>query len=771
MTNLEKIVFSGIKGVNESVQPELLEANELTYFIDGVLNRNGSSFNAKKRGAWRRNAGFNAGGSTITGLKQLLDGIGNPYWIGYIGTVLQYYNAGWNNLKTGLTTSLNFKYVRYNDYNIITNGVDNLFIIGGTLFANVRTLEITRPSVTLIATQHVQDGGGSIGSLDASSQYKYILVYASDTGDFSPPSIPFTHYEASTRQSTNTTEKALYLYNLPVSTDGRVSKRYLFRTEGDGETYYLRKILDNVVTDFEDFSADTELDFSETITFINVPLFGKHIAVHKDRLFLANLKHNDLNVYEPVHTKIKGSTTTPTRTDGTTAPTYEDGEVPYVFPSVASGSGNLDANSTYKYRIDFVDVYGRRSASYIEITLTTDATVYNYYTVAHIPEANIGASTKPNPESYTKRLWRTEGDGSTFYLVDTIRDDNTDPYAGSTGMQRSYQDNMSDATLVTKEVWAAIGTTQQLTNPVALAFSEIGKPTIIPLENYREVFADEGGDITGIYDDSNGLLIFKDRAIFKLYTDGSPVNWRLVKLVDGIGCSDAETIAQIDNTYIFKDKNRIYEFNSGGAIKEISEKFRSSIEAITAVKESVMTNDWYLLLCTIASGTRVYVYDRLLNTWYKWTKGGGDCLSIYKYGSSLAAETDFYTNYGAYVVNYLYTSEIDNEIGSDVDISMGLYSKHFNFPDAITKARMRKLFANFYGTNAKAYQFLLVDPETSNTHTLSGNATSGWQTLRSDVTGDLKKTRKVQIKIGGAGINEFNSARVDYRTINEGFGG
>lgn len=763
---MERLFFGNIKGVNELTQPELLDSSEVPYFIDGVLNRNSSGNNAKKRRAWRRDTSFNVAGATITGLKQLLDGAGTEYWVGYVNTALQKYSSGWSNVKTGLTASLNFKHVRYNDYNIITNGVDELFIIGGTAFATVSNLEIDRPTVTNIATQHINSAAGS---LDASSQYRYILVYATDDLDFSPPSIPITHYESATRNSTNATEKALYLYNLPVSSDGRVTKKYLYRTEGNGEIYYLRKILDNTDTDFEDDTADSELDFANTITYINVPLFGKHIAVHKDRLFVANLKYEDLNVYDPVHSKKKGSITTKTNSVGVSV-TYEDGEVFTAgTPSAGSGTGSLDPNSTYKYRLEFVDNFDRRTG-YQEITFATDATSYDYYTLTHIPEACVGASTRFNPECYKKRLWRTEGDGETFYLLATLRDDNTDPYAGSTGLIVSYQDSTTDAQLVLNTAWTAVGTTQQITNQTSIAFSEIGTPTVIPLENYREVFADEGGEITGIFDDQNGLLIFKDRAIFKLYTDGSPVNWRLVKLIDGVGCSEPNSIAQVNNSYIFKDKNRIYQFDSGGTLREISTKFRASIEAITSVKEAVMTNEWYLLLCTIATGTRVYVYDRMLDTWYKWTKAGGDCITQYRYGSSLSAETSFYSNYGAYVVNYDYSSEVDNEIGSNVDVAMAVYSKHFRFPDAITKARFRKIFANFNGTTSKSYQFLLVDPETLNTHTLSGTATAGWQTLRSDVTGDLKKSRKVQFKIGGAGISEFNSAIAEYRPIKEGYG-
>ena len=767
---MEKLFFGNIKGVNELTQPELLDPQEVPYFLNGVLNRNSGGTNAVKRGSWTRDTGFTVAGNTITGFKQLLDEIGNPYWVGYVNTALQMYNAGWSNLKTGLTASQNFKFARYNDYNIISNGVDNLFILGGTAFANVRTLEITRPNISNVSIQHIVGAGGS---LSAQSQYRYILVYASDEGDYSPPSQPMTHYTESdsyndARNSTGATEKALYLHNLPISSDARVTRRLLFRTEGSGKIYYLRKILDNVATFYEDSGADIDLDFSESITYINVPQFGKNIVVHRDRLFVANLKYEDLNVYEPVHSKNKGTTTTPTRTDGTAAPTYEDGKQMYVFPSPNPG-GALQGNSNYKWRVDFVDNFGRRSKTYVEAEYQIDTTVNSYYAITRMPECNIGSAKVFNPECYTKRLWRTEGDGSVFYLVDTIKDDNVNPYAGSTGLQVTYQDNMPDATLITNEQWTDYGSGDSTENPLAFAFSEIGKPTVFPLENYREVFADEGGEITGIFDDVNGILIFKDRAIFKLYTNGAPINWRLDKLVDGVGCTEPNSIAQIDNIYIFKQNNRIYQFTSGGGLKEIGLKFRASIESILTVQESILTNDWYLTQCTTATGSYVYVYDRLFDTWYKFTRAGGNCLTVYKHGASLSAETSFYTNYGAYVVKYVYSSETDNESGTNIDIAMGIKSKTFRFADGISKARLRKLFINFSGYNTKQAAISIVDAETLTTDIFSYTATSGWQTKRSDISGE-KKSRKVYFQLGGAGMTEFNSARLEYRQIGEGFG-
>jgi hypothetical protein len=764
---MEKLILKGFEGVNELVSPELLKPTETPYFIDAVLTKSGSGYNPRKRGAWRRNGSFTQAGSTITGLKQLLDEVNNPYWVAYVGTKLQVYNSGWSDLKTGLTSGLNFKFVRYNDYNIVTNGVDNLFILGGTLFNNIKTLEIAKPDIVSsgLVTQHVQ---GSYGQLSASSQYKYILVYASDDGDFSPPSIPFTHYIDGTRNSTNSTSKALYLGNLPISSDGRVTKKYLFRTEGNGKIYYLRKILENNITYFEDYASDGDLDFSQSITYINVPLFGKHIAVHRDRLFIANIKYEDLNVYEPVYTKNKGSTTTLTTWQGYSR-TYEDGQVPSVTPAASSGSGQLQGNSHYKWRVDFIDIYGRRSKYYIQYEYNTGTTVYNYYTLTHIPECNVGASNTFNPECYKKRIWRTPADSNTFYLLTVLYDDSSDISGTGTGLRTSYQDNTPDSTLITRQIWTDYGSGQVKTNPSAFAFSEIGKPTVIPLENYREVFADEGGEITGIFDDVNGLLIFKSNAIFKLYTEGSPVNWRLVKLIDGKGCTDPNSLVQINNTYFFKDKNRVYEFNSGGDIKEISEKFRTSIERIVTVNDAVVTNEWYWMLCQLASSTVVYAYDRLLGTWYTFTKTSGQCLAIDKFTPTLTTDVTFYSNYGGYVVNYSFSSEVDNETGSNAEISPVIYSKYFTFPDAIMKARLRQLFIEFTGTAGKSVTVQLYDVDTGLIYSFSPTVSNGWQIHRNDIS-TVMKPRILQIRVSGSGINELGTVRLDYRPIKEGYG-
>ena len=39
---MENLAFSNIKGVNEFAEPEALAEGEVTYFIDGILSRNGS---------------------------------------------------------------------------------------------------------------------------------------------------------------------------------------------------------------------------------------------------------------------------------------------------------------------------------------------------------------------------------------------------------------------------------------------------------------------------------------------------------------------------------------------------------------------------------------------------------------------------------------------------------------------------------------------------------------------------------------------------------
>ena len=81
------------------------------------------------------------------------------------------------------------------------------------------------------------------------------------------------------------------------------------------------------------------------------------------------------------------------------------------------------------------------------------------------------------------------------------------------------------------------------TERTGVAFSDIAKPPSFILEDVRDIYPDDGDQITGIFDDVNGVLIFKEHSICKIYTEGSSNNWRLVKLVPNIG-AEANTIAK-----------------------------------------------------------------------------------------------------------------------------------------------------------------------------------------------------------------------------------
>lgn len=292
-------LVKGIKRINEFADPELLEINELTQLDNAVLDKEGGK--AIRRG------GFgifnnNATSNTINSLHDIVTSEGTNLLLGSTSTLLIKSTSGtgaWSNLKTGLTTGLKTRLAAYDGIFTITNGTDTIFTTDGTSTWN---LEISAPSVANITSSAA--AGGSLGI----GEYKYILVYVSDKGEYSVPSQPFTHYlSTSSNNSTSSSYNQLRFDNIPVASDTRVVRKLIFRTKIDSGIFYLLRSMDNDETYFEDDVADTSLDTSESVTFINIPTKGDYLLIHRERLFISSVTLNDVNYEAPAHSKVAGS--------------------------------------------------------------------------------------------------------------------------------------------------------------------------------------------------------------------------------------------------------------------------------------------------------------------------------------------------------------------------------------------------------------------------------------------------------------------------------
>jgi hypothetical protein len=105
---------------------------------------------------------------------------------------------------------------------------------------------ITKPSSAPTAT-----AGTASGSLDATAAYGYKVTYVTAFGETDP----------STAGTVTTTDTgSVSLTAIPVSADGNVSSRKIYRTIGGGTEYLLLATLDdNTTTTYTDTTADASL--------------------------------------------------------------------------------------------------------------------------------------------------------------------------------------------------------------------------------------------------------------------------------------------------------------------------------------------------------------------------------------------------------------------------------------------------------------------------------------------------------------------------------
>ncbi|MFC2135983.1 hypothetical protein ACFLTH_15310 [Bacteroidota bacterium] len=727
-----ELQIKGLKPVDEFTDPELIDINTPTIFDDMTLEREG--------GKGIRRGGFaifnsNSAGSTIKSLHDVMVS-STDYLLASTSTTLKRSTAGtgaWSTtLRSGLTSGLKTKMSPYNGKFIFTNGGTTAGDIPFTTDCTTTwNLAITAPDVSGVTSTNTV-----AGSLTASSEYKWILVYVTDAGEYSAPSQPFTYYHSNTgNDTTDTTNLQITFASLPVSTDTRVVSRLLFRTEADGNIYYLLQRLDNVLTTFSDGFADTVLDFSETIEYIDVPTVAKHTLIHKERLFFGNVVLADVNFTSPPHTKAG------------------DGQ---VFQGTPAGGANLDVGAEYKYRAAFVNKQGQIS-DYVSCTvdLTPDK---GSVILKNIP-------LPPTPDLETK-IYRTHGDEDPagYYEI-------TATFWGAT---TTATDSQADASL-----GSAMPTQGTLTRKSSVVYSEISKPAMIRALNITPVFPDDGDEITGLVNDVNGVIVFKKNSINRILTQGDPLNWQVQRLAD-IGCDDGNTIQAGKDKIYFKNGDKIYRYPDYIKVP-ISTPKQDTFESVTSYHDSsfIQSKNWYMIIVTISSAKRMLIYDEKTEAWYDFAKSvlGWECVMEKKYG----------TNRGkiltgssiTYLVNYYYESTNLDYVsaGSTTAVSPVLKFKTFTVNDPTLLIQPRILYADYKKTDDQTVTHTLTNPQSgtakTNNDTTNSAITSDYKNYRKEVHGmtgatQLDAENKLTYQISGAGLAEFNGMRLDYNVLNRG---
>ena len=240
---------------------------------------------------------------------------------------------------------------------------------------------------------------------------------------------------------------------------------------------------------------------------------------------------------------------------------------------LASGGSNLDSAATYSYKIA-ID-----SNAYIcdavSNTVTTDAS-NRKVTLSNIPLGPTGTADR--------KIYRTEGGGSTYYLIDTIAENTS----------TTYTDDIADTTAtampaVTDDM--PLGSLLQMhrerlfisgdpSNQSRIYYSNVGLPHYIAQTtdtDYMDVNPDDNDVITGIPIQLGVMCCIKKNTIRKLHITSSvstaaTSTWYADDPVSWNGCPAQWSVTQTPMGIIYLGWDHWYVFN-GAFSKPIVDEF------------------------------------------------------------------------------------------------------------------------------------------------------------------------------------------------------
>lgn len=806
----QPLQLAGFTKVNESLAPDKIQPSELTQLTNAVLSKAGSIYNPAKRGGFR---GVYSSSTQKMGMR--------PYWAdiiedetgtkvpiacGYTGTAreIRVINGGvWSTRTYPATTltggnTLPIRYTKFNKKLFITDLYSPPFQADGQLFENGYTLELQKPDVSTVAV-YTATGG----YLEASKNYAYIITYKDDYGNQSAPSQPI--YVAFPPSS----DYKVRLTGIPTPTDSRVTRIVVYRTEADGKVFYQHSTLITTTTELTDNKRLEDFeDSGAIISYTRIPKKSMYVATHRDRVWWGNNTIELSNPYSPPF--IQHTVPVATLSGWTAQPTiaYQDGT---AGSGVSTGRGGsvtdvsagtyLETDSYYKWWVYAKSVDGQWSKDRMVIIGKTilDAVhpTYKYPFAFPCWSAMIGASGITEKECTMIKVFRSHKQTSllnaqeageplkaTMYEVGTFdTSKNTYSETATHAQINMFWDFTPDSSLT---VAFSTPTNSDEVLDSSLIFSDVAKPNTYLYEDIRFIDTDNGGKITGIFDDGNGLVVFKERAIYKVFTTGSKYNWEVIKLVEDIGCNDPYSLAKQGNVYFFRYGKSFYMWQSGAQPQEISKDFRKTFEWVTQAYASVATERYYAVSAGYNDGqgggnvASIYIFDFSTQCWYTFTTPMvAEVLFADKFSDPVYGATNalgFNNLLGAvvsgnngFLAKYSDSNTQDeNYAGTPVDISPIIKTKKFIFPDEFYVARLRELFLKILRESTSAVSVTISADD--GTQTLSFTTGTSDIYARNFLDTELHRCRNLQITISGVGLKEFKSLRLDYRPERREYG-
>jgi hypothetical protein len=384
-----------------------------------------------------------------------------------------------------------------------------------------------------------------------------------------------------------------------------------------------------------------------------------------------------------------------------------------------------------------------------------------------------------NSDITSATIWRTKANGSTYYSLETIVKASWD-----TAMRNGFTDVIPDATLGTGIYTVYSDPSATVTNYGSrIVWSNNAELQTFPALNFIEVSPDDGEVITGVAEETNGVLIYKTNSIYKLYTIGDSANWVLQKLVSSCGCSEPNSLAITPRGNFFVHNGTIWLH--AGESKEpviVSTKYRDTIASITAYMQASYNslNEWVVFPVMVGALNYMIIYDIKMETWYKFSIPFTSITQWAALSRRIGSDAD----------KILITGSIDGMMGfydttlntgSDVYPSATAYittlqTKTFDFPEGVGLIRPRKLWINENVKSGASLTHTLVEADSGVSVSTTETGMSTQSYVNSIVTDSMSTTYGIKLTsinkfyyiLSGTLLGRFLGMKLDGIVLNRG---
>lgn len=733
MGKLDQLYFNKFTRVNESVHAESLKEDELQTLINMRLDDELAAASTRK-GFSRYNSNQVDTTGVINSVYDVEDANGNNYLLAGVGTKLRRSLNGtgaFSDIKTGLTAA-KLRMAIYGENFFFTNGNEEPFYSDLTA-ANTFDLSLETPDITGVTVLN----NSSNPNPTTYTHRRYLVIYVTDDGQLSNPSVYFE-----TRFFENLEETGSIQYDLsglPVPTDSRIVSKKIYRSKANElSNFYLLDTLEPDTTTYSDVTFDSSLLSETVIDYVTSVNSARYITTNTERVMLGYIDKQLSNQVIP--------------------PGYTDRA------SVTQVSAGNVADGTYVWSLSYVDQQGNESAltEVITETITSGPKTLTIRNVCMpITRTTTGGltGTEFNESIKSVRLYRTKvGTTSPFFLV--VEQDVADVIWNN--LDWIIHDNVADASLGAE--YTAVG------NEVlksAVIFSNAFSPLEFPELNTIQVYPDDNDPITGILDDDNGVLVFKERSICKIYTNGDPTNWQTAKLIDNVGCDEPNSIQKYGDAYFFYYENRPYIFD-GRSVKNIGESLKDTFDSVAAVNGASFWHDglFYVLAATVGTQDYLLAYDTKLDGWYKWTINQADEITTKVFGTD---KGKILIGGNTYIIDYNESQDYDSDTGTRVDITATLKTKDYVI-DGFINMRLMMFFIHYeklLNRTVDNIVFMLQDvnqPTIVNTYNDNSSTVvnNKFKIPTDAMVGTLKRARAINFQFSGVSMDKFIGSRLDY---------